>query len=270
MKCAINPSVITLTTDFGLEDEYVGVMKGVILGINPEVKIIDISHYVNPQDVKWASFLVFYSYKYFSKGTIHVVVVDPGVGSERDIICVKANGHIFLCPDNGIITKVVENVNPKGIYLVKNEKYFLSCISDTFHGRDIFAPVAAHLSIGRPFTNVGPKIKEIKRIKLPGIKKTARSIKGEIMHIDRFGNIVTNIEKNIISEIESNYEFIKVEVAEVNVKIKGIKKSYQEVKVGQLLSVIGSRELLEISKNKGNAAKFLEAKTGMTVKVSII
>lgn len=260
-------SIITLITDFGLEDEYVGLMKGVILGINPNAEIIDISHFISPQDIKWASYFLYYSYKYFPKGTIHVVVVDPGVGSGRRIICVKADGHIFLCPDNGVITKVIENITPEGISIVNNEKYFLKNVSDTFHGRDIFAPVAAYLSIGRAYTSVGSKIEDIKRIGLPDINQISDSIKGEVIHIDRFGNIVTNIEKSRIDEFKKQNRDIIIKIADK--KIEGISKSYQEVEKGELLSIIGSRGLLEIAVNNGNAADILDINKGKEVKMYI-
>lgn len=157
MEYNIDPSIITLTTDFGIKDEYVGLMKGVILDIDSEARIVDLSHSVSPQNLVWPNYLIYYSFRYFPKGTVHIIVVDPGVGTERGIICVKAEGHIFLAPDNGVLTKILDGVTIAGVRKVKNKEYFLSQISDTFHGRDIFAPVSAHLSTGRSYTSVDRK-----------------------------------------------------------------------------------------------------------------
>lgn len=266
MEYNIDPSILTLTTDFGLKDEYVGLMKGVILDINSEARVVDLSHSVTPQNLIWPNYLIYYSFRYFPKGTIHVVVVDPGVGTEREIICVKAEGHIFLSPDNGVLTKVLNEVSIQGIRKVENEEYFLSQVSDTFHGRDIFAPVAAHLSTGRSYTSVGPEVtEEIEKIDLPQVQKVSKGLKGEVIHIDRFGNIVTNIEKEMIEELNIASEDVKVQLT--GREIKGIKNSYQQVNKGGLLSIVGSRGLLEISANKENASRILEVRQGTPVEV---
>src|SRR6056297_2820002 len=141
-------SMITLTTDFGLRDEYVGLMKGVIKSINPMVPVVDLTHHIPPQNVRWAAHLIYYSFRYFPKGSIHVIVVDPGVGSSRQIKLIKSSGHLFLFPDNGLISKVFNKYKADEMWTVSNRAYFLRDISSTFHGRDIFAPVAAHLSMG--------------------------------------------------------------------------------------------------------------------------
>ncbi len=259
--------IITLITDFGLKDEYVGLMKGVMLDINPKLRIVDISHYVSPQDIIWASYLSYYSYKYFPKGSIHLAIVDPGVGSNRGIICIKVDGYIFICPDNGIITKVIEHKRPNEIHEVKNKEYFLKNTSNTFHGRDIFAPIAAHLSLGANCKDLGPKIKDVKKINLPRPKQSVKAIEGEVIHIDRFGNIITNIEENMIDKLKANSEFVTVKIK--NKKIKGISNSYQDVRKGQFLAIIGSRGLLEISANNKNIADILSIQAKKKVRVFV-
>ena len=151
-------SIITLLTDFGTEDAYVGVMKGVILSINPSAEVVDVCHYINPQDLIEAAYLIKSSYRYFPKGTIHIIVVDPGVGGNRLIVAVKLSGHIFLAPDNGVLTLLLDEGEVDTIVRVENTHYFLNSISQTFHGRDIFAPVGSHLSRGVFIENLGSKL----------------------------------------------------------------------------------------------------------------
>ncbi|MGR3218622.1 MAG: SAM hydrolase/SAM-dependent halogenase family protein, partial [Candidatus Anammoxibacter sp.] len=162
-----SPSIVTLLTDFGLHDEYVGVMKGVILGIDRSARIIDLSHSIKPQDIIGAAYVLLSAYKYFPAGTVNLVVVDPGVGSDRKIICVKTKDHIFLAPDNGILSILIAHETPEIIIEVTNKKYFLPEVSNTFHGRDIFAPVAAHLANGVKPEELGEELFAIQEIDIP-------------------------------------------------------------------------------------------------------
>ena len=195
--------VVTLLTDFGLNDEYVGIMKGVILSINPSVTIVDITHHVDPQDVFQAALIIQYAFRYFPEGTIHIVVVDPGVGSDRAIIALKRLGHVFLAPDNGVLTLMLDEAGNEQIVRVDNQRYFLESISRTFHGRDIFAPVGAYLSSGMDITSFGETIpqKDLVRVSVekPYISKAGELV-GTVMWIDRFGNMITNIESGAMNE----------------------------------------------------------------------
>ena len=193
--------IITLLTDFGSQDAYAGIMKGVIAGINHRANIIDICHNIPPQDIFNGAYLLSTSYKYFPKGTIHVAVVDPGVGSQRDIVCVKIREHLFLVPDNGLLSFVVQEERPKSIVRVTNDRYFLPSFSNTFHGRDVFAPVAAYLSLGIKPRQLGSKINQLKQLDIPRpeVKETGQ-LEGQIIYIDRFGNLITNITRALIEQ----------------------------------------------------------------------
>lgn len=195
------PCVITLMTDFGDQDAYVGIMKGVITEVNPRANIIDICHSIPPQDIFKGAYLLYTSYKYFPKGTIHVAVVDPGVGSKRNIVCVETRNYLFLTPDNGILGFIIQEERPKRIIRVTNNNYFLPAPSNTFHGRDVFAPVAAHLSLGIKPKQLGNATKQLEHLSIPQpVRKNTRQLEGQIISIDHFGNLVTNITKSHLEE----------------------------------------------------------------------
>ncbi|MFW6101768.1 MAG: SAM hydrolase/SAM-dependent halogenase family protein [Bacteroidota bacterium] len=265
MKTDTHP-LITLTTDFGIEDDYVGLMKGVIRSINPHVAVIDLTHYIPPQDVAWTAYMLYYSFDYFPKESIHVVVVDPGVGSSRPIKLVKLAGHYFLAPDNGVMTKLVVRYNPEEIWTVNNPEYFLPDISNTFHGRDIFAPTAAHLSNGVSPEKLGEASEKMKTLFLPEPQMKANEITGQIVHIDRFGNLITNIEQGMVTRLPVSPDDLAIHLS--GRSLSGIKSSYNEVEEGNALAIYGSKGLLEISVNKDSAAKKLNLNKGDSVKVS--
>jgi S-adenosylmethionine hydrolase len=273
-------SIITLTTDFGLSDAYVACVKGIILRINPDATIIDISHSIEPQNVLQGAFILHTAHKYFPQSTIHIAVVDPGVGSGRKAIIFKTPSAFFLAPDNGLLSYVVdelyplpaakpsaklgilqeENVGDKvEVFAITNSLYWRQPVSATFHGRDIFAPVAAHLSRGIPPSQLGERIDRIHVFPLSWPYKDSRgNLTGQVVHIDGFGNLITNIrEKDLIG--------MKI-VVEINKQlIHGSSRFYQET---EGLSVItGSFGYLEISFSGSNAAVFLKAKIGDKVKV---
>jgi len=258
-------AIISLITDFGYKDEYVGLMKAVILKINPKVKIIDLNHEIPPQDVVWANYLLESSYKFFPKGTIFLCVVDPEVGTKRKIVIVKTKNYIFVSPDNGILTRVLEKEKPVEIIEARNKKFFLPEISPTFHGRDIMASVSAHLSKGIKLSQFGPPLKEIKKIPLLSPLIKDKSIIGKIIHIDHFGNLVTNIEKDLFNCIVKKKRFF-IEIK--NEKIFKINSFYAESKKGEILAIWGSRNLLEISVNLGDAAKELGVEKNEEVRVN--
>ena len=252
---------IVLLTDFGLKDHYVGVTKGVILAKNKNAQIIDLSHDIESQDVMGAYFLLQNSYRYFPKGTVFVVIVDPTVGSDRDIVCVRTKDYLFLAPDNGVLSFLYKVDKVEEIYNVTNTKYFLPNISNTFHGRDIFAPVAAHLSLGFSTSKLGRKGSSIKRLGTVEPSITDGVVEGEVVSIDKFGNLITNISKNYLEGFSD--ASIKVKGKTIN----GIIRSYAGAKGRDLLATIGSSGYVEISVNRGNAAKKLAAKVGEKVSV---
>lgn len=256
-------NVIALLTDFGTRDHYVGVMKGVILRINRHARIVDISHDVPSQAILEAYFLLSNTYKYFPDGTIFVTVVDPGVGTDRAILAVQTERYLFLAPDNGILGFLEKEGEIRRAVRVQHKKYFLHPVSNTFHGRDIFAPVAAHLSLGLDAGELGPEIARMQRIDAPAPKVTREGvIVGEIISIDHFGNLVTNIPGERLGSPDS------VEVKLGKNVIRHMARSYADGKKGELLALVGSTGHIEISLNKGNAQKKTGAKVGDTVRIT--
>lgn len=258
------PRIITLTTDFGTSDAYVGTMKGVILGINPNVRVVDLTHAVPPQDIYEAAFTIHSAYRYFPKGTIHTVVVDPGVGSDRQAIVCEIDGAFFVCPDNGVLGYLLQGIDggPErrmNVVAIQNPVYQLPEVSNTFHGRDIFAPVAAHLSRGVPLADIGPRVENLVQLPIPMSEISENTITGQIVKIDRFGNAITNISESTLSGEVSGYE-IDVQ----GVRLTHINRAYAESEVGEPLAIIGSFGLLEIAINGGSAEKQLGLKRGDT------
>lgn len=257
--------VITLLTDFGLQDTYVSAMKGMMLKINPEVKIIDLTHLISPQDIKGASYALYSSYRFFPKGTIHIAVVDPEVGSSRRIICAKVAHQYFLAPDNGLLTLVLKAESLHQIFEIDLKKLPPFDISFTFHGRDIFAPVAAYLSIGRAIESFARKIeKPISTLNIFSKVTKGGLLKGEIIHIDGFGNLITNIERKTFVEACKGK---KPMVCIRGHSIQGFSRFYNEARKGELLALWNSSDFLEVSINQGSAMEALRAKQGDTVTV---
>ena len=257
--------IVTLITDFGGSDEYAGVMKGVILKISPSCQIVDVTHQIFPQDITEASLILGNVYPYFSPGSIHVVVVDPGVGSARRPIALSANGHTFVGPDNGVFTMVYLKEGEKRTFELTNQKYFLTEISSTFHGRDIFAPVAAHLSLGLDPKELGKEIYDPTTLPdfTPAVSRT--QIRGKIIHIDRFGNLITNISRDVFTAFTQGKKFaIRVTYLVVN----RISDAYYEGKEGELLALFGSSDWLEISVKNGSAKDLLKVENGEEVTVT--
>ncbi|MCP4745509.1 MAG: SAM-dependent chlorinase/fluorinase [Desulfobacteraceae bacterium] len=264
-------TLITLLTDFGNKDEYAGVLKGVILNVNPRATIVDLNHNIEPQDILGAAYSLKYAYPYFPAGTIHVAVVDPGVGSTRSILAVHVDGHFFLAPDNGLLAPILEIKSPGKLVRVENRNLFLHPISRTFHGRDIFAPVAAYLSQNGKLDKLGPFIQKEQIRPLDGHKPSMpeeNKIQGIVVNIDRFGNLVTNIEDRALKAM-SAWDPKSVVITAGDSLINGLSESYSDVKPGRLLAIIGSRNCLEIAINQGNAAKRLRIPRGVPVNVSL-
>lgn len=249
--------LITLTTDFGLKDPYQGAMKGAILSVNPEARVIDITHLVSPGDIVEGAFVLLESYGFFPDGTVHVAVVDPGVGGMRRPMLVETERFLFVGPDNGLFSLVLRNEKVKRVVQLTEERYFRKEVSNTFHGRDIFGPVAAHLSLGVSPSAFGPEITDILEISLPKPSLEMGVITGEVIYIDSFGNIITNINRG------DALSFGGDAAVELNNKgIEGLKRTYSEVTGGSALALISSSGFLEIAVNGGDAARLFNAQVG--------
>lgn len=250
-------SLITLTTDFGLADSYVGAMKGVILGIDPTAAIVDISHDITPQNVREAAYVIYTAYPYFPPDTVHVVVVDPGVGSRRRAIALRAAQACFVAPDNGVLSYVLARERMKEAVSLTNSRYHRPTVSHTFHGRDIFAPVAAHLARGVPLTKLGEPLSEIVAFPLPRPQvRPDGDVIGHVLHIDRFGNLILDVreEDGVLGE------GLVLEFADHRVQSLG--RTFADVSAGELVAYIGSSGYLEIAVREGNAARLLDMKVG--------
>ena len=256
---------ITLTTDFGMSDYYVGAVKGVILSNNPVARIVDLTHNIAPQDIGAAAFTIFASYRSFEPGTVHLVVVDPGVGSDRRPIVAFAGGYFFVGPDNGVFSYVFDQEPDHIVCHVTATELFRQPVSATFHGRDIFAPVASAVTKGTPLEAFGPSIKDPVRLPSlsPKLSKKGR-LKGRIIHIDRFGNCVTSIDREVFSTEGERKAIVSINGR----KIRSLREFYGEEKgVQNLFAIWGSAGFLEVSARNRSAARLLGAKRGDAVVV---
>ncbi len=239
------PTLVTLTTDFGLADHYVAAMKGVIYSISPKARIADISHEVRPFAIEQAAYLIAQCYRYYPAKTVHVAVVDPGVGSERRAILVEAAAQYFVGPDNGVFSMVIAGEKHK-VRRIDNARYFRHPVSHTFHGRDIFAPVGAYLAAGAAPKTVGPRIDDAVKLELD---------RQRVLHIDRFGNVVTSLRE------------AKGAIRLGKTVVRARATHYAEVEPGKLFAIEGSGGFLEISMNGASAAQRLRCKVGDDVRV---
>ncbi|MEM0344344.1 MAG: S-adenosyl-l-methionine hydroxide adenosyltransferase family protein [Thermofilaceae archaeon] len=266
-----NP-VITLLTDFGARDHYVGSMKGVILSIAPHAVIIDITHCVPKFDVRAGAFLLKAAYKYFPPGTIHVAVVDPGVGTQRRSIAIKTNSYIFIGPDNGLLAPAALEDGVQEVRLIENPRLTRGKVSRTFHGRDIFAPVAAYLACGLPFEEVGPLIEDglnVPSFAHPEVR--AGYLACEVMYIDDFGNVVLNATANDVERAGLTYgTMCRIELKGSLEIVAPFLPTYGYVAEGETLLLINSEDHLELAVNKGNAATRYGLATGDRVAVKAL
>lgn len=260
---------ITLMTDFGLKDGNVGVMKGVIWGIAPQSQIIDLSHLIGPQNVSEAALILSRSAPYFPQGTIHLVVVDPGVGTARRPIAAQIGSQFFVGPDNGILTAWLEQSENRGqksrFYQLDRPQYWLAEVSHVFHGRDIFAPIAAHLANGTALDALGSPISNPLRLQLPQPQPVPNGLLGEIIHIDHFGSLSTNIRREHLDPLLASQAEIIVRLG--SVEIKGMVNTFGERPAGELVALYGSTGSLIISVVNGSAAKRLNIEPGERVEV---
>lgn len=258
---------ITLTTDFGLQDHFIGTMKGVILRQVPNAQIIDICHSVQAFDVFDGALTIAQAYSYFPSGTIHVVVVDPGVGTARRPIVVSTETYRFVAPDNGVLSMVYDREERLRAYHVTAEHYFLQPMSNTFHGRDIFAPVASFLAKGVESSSMGDEVTDYVRFSAPRPKPVnSHTLRGVVLKADRFGNLITNITpQDVPTLFQVPPPAFKIVVGKR--EITEIKTSYAEGAPGEVFGIIGSMGYLEIAANRGSAAKLVEAVKGTDVNI---
>jgi hypothetical protein len=277
------PAILTLLTDFGVSDAYVGAMKGVMLGVNPALTFVDLTHQVAPQNVLQGAFLLGTAWRFFPQGTLHLAVVDPGVGTQQVALVVQYQGHTFLCPDNGLLSFVLPQSAPRRstssagkvapfqphrsplpagfrAYALTTPRYWLPKVSATFHGRDLFAPAAAHLSLGVPMEELGEPVQSLTRLRIPAPLRDGVRLTGCVLHVDRFGNIVTSIPAEALAGMGRD---VMVDVG--GRQIRGLVETYAQ---GQgLVALIGSHGYLEVALANGNAAAELGVGVGEVVKV---
>jgi S-adenosyl-L-methionine hydrolase (adenosine-forming) len=279
----MQPPIITLTTDFGTADTFVGTMKGVILSIAPDAQIVDLTHEIPPQDVHSGAFALASAYRYFPAGAIHVAVIDPGVGTRRHPIAVATPTATFVCPDNGLLSYPLADADahverdafamgrvalPDGWHAthLSNPDFWLQPLSSTFHGRDIFAPAAAYLARGIAVGSLGNRVADLAAFAIPKARQTPGTTIGQVLHIDRFGNLVTNIAQSelpIAGSATRSAENLRIVVQ--GAVIEGLSESYQDGK--DLLALIGSGGTIEIAFRNGSAARTLGATMGADVHV---
>jgi len=252
--------IIALTTDFGLKDPYVAEIKAVILSISPNATIVDITHEIEKFNIGMGAHVLASASPYFPKGTIHVAVVDPGVGTKRRPLIIQTKHGFYIGPDNGVLALAAKSQGIEHIYEIENRKLMLPKISNTFHGRDVFAPAVAHLANGTPPAEFGPEIHEIVTPEFAKIIRRKGVLVGEVMHIDGFGNIITNFgEKEL--ELMNAKDMVNVRLKNVMLKLK-LCRVYAEVETQKPLAIIGSHNFLEVSINQGNAAERFKIKAG--------
>ncbi len=258
-------SIITLLTDFGLKDGYPGVMKGVIYQIAPSVQIVDITHSIAPQNILEGSLVLSRSYPYFPAGTIHVAVVDPGVGTHRRPIAARLGAHTFVCPDNGLLTLALADAQQAGLEIeivhLNQPRYWLPQVSNVFHGRDIFAPVAAHLAAGIPLRDMGERIHDPICISIPTPQRIAGGWRAQVIGIDHFGNLSVNLHPHHLQNMG------EIQVSIAGATIRGLSRTFGDASPGDLVALIDSDNRLSIGVVNGSAAERLKAQVGTPVEV---
>ena len=263
----MSPKIIALLSDLGTRDYFVGAMKGTILSVDSKANIIDITHEVPKGDIQTAAFVLSQAAETFPSGSIFVVVVDPGVGTKRKCILLRTkNGLKFIGPDNGVFTLVAEKFGVSEIYEITNPALMRTTISPTFHGRDIMAPVAAHLSAGVKPVEVGPLLKTFKRLKIPYARLTKGKIQGVILNVDHFGNVITNIESSLISGFAEFGKKLNMKIEGRSLSLKFV-RTFGDVETGALLCYVGSAGFLELARNRGNLAAELKVKVRASISV---
>ncbi len=265
-------SIITLLTDFGSRDEYVGLMKGVILSIHSAATIVDITHQIDRQNLMQAAYAIHGSYRYFPAGSVHLIVVDPGVGTDRSLLALELHNHYFVAPDNGVLSLLLDEGLVDELIDITNSEYFLDTVSHTFHGRDIIAPVGAHIARGVELRQLGDELAPADAIRLTNIRaRTADdgNIVGRIVAVDHFGNLVTNIEHQMITTYGLANQTKRVVIQIGSHTVQGMDRTYGNGHSNIPMALIGSRGYLEIAIPRGNAAQQLNVRSGDRVQVKI-
>jgi S-adenosylmethionine hydrolase len=272
--------IVTLTTDFGTADGYVGTMKGVILSVVSGARLVDISHEIRPQDIRQAAYVLYTAYPFFPPHTVHLVVVDPGVGSARRPVALRTPSGTFVGPDNGVFSYVMAREPVEARVELVDPRYRLPQVSHTFHGRDIFAPAAAHLASGLPIGALGPPVSDPVTFPPPRLEVSPADVIGEVLHADHFGNVITSIGLLAWSDDELSLEpafggvgrgrrvHFRADGAVVAVagqEIAGVHRTYAEVAAGEALALVGSEGHLEIAVREGSAARSLGLRPGDAV-----
>ncbi|MCX5769775.1 MAG: SAM-dependent chlorinase/fluorinase [Candidatus Hydrogenedentes bacterium] len=255
--------IITLTTDFGLRDPYVAAVKGVILTIAPQAQVIDLSHEIAPQSVVEGALFLAGALRYFPRGAVHMAVVDPGVGTNRNPIAVSAGGQTIVCPDNGLPTLFLREFPLQEARIISNPALIRQSLSATFHARDIFAPAAAHIAMGTPMAELGDEIDTIVALDIPKPQKSDKLVTGEILHEDRFGNLITNIHSSLLGRQTPSLIRVK------NHRFTGVHRTYAEAPPCSPLVLFGSSGYLEIAVNGANASAALGLNKGDQVIVEL-
>jgi S-adenosyl-L-methionine hydrolase (adenosine-forming) len=254
--------LIALLTDFGLRDHYAGTMKGVALGVCPEITFVDISHDIPPHDVLGGALELAAAYRYFPHGTIFLVVVDPGVGSSRRGIAAETSDYRFVAPDNGVLSVVFDQMTPKRVVELTDRRYARPTISRTFEGRDRFAPAAGWLAKGLDLAALGRSAGSVVRLEIPSPRVTEEGVDGEVLRVDRFGNLITNIDRVLLEKMSGP---IGVQVG--SREISRLVSTYADASAGELCALVGSSDHLEIAVNGGNAAEALGLGRGGAVQL---
>ena len=264
MKSIHPHPLITLLTDFGTRDAYVASMKGVIFSLNPQAVVVDLSHDVPRHDIQAGALILAAAAPYFPPGTIHLAVVDPGVGGPRRGLAAHCRGHFWVGPDNGLFHLIFRQAPPVSIISLENPAYFHFPISPTFHGRDIFAPVAAHLSLGVDLSRFGPSITDPVYLHWPEPSFGPEAIRGEIIYVDQFGNLISNVRAAELSNWRGGHE---ITLKAGPLTIQGLARTYTGVAAGKFLALVGSHGFLEIACAMGNAARQLNAGVGWPLEI---
>jgi S-adenosylmethionine hydrolase len=259
--------VITLTTDFGLKDPYVAEVKAVILSISPDVVLVDITHEVEKFNTRMGAYILASASPYFLKGTIHVTIVDPGVGTKRQPILIQTQHAYFIGPDNGVMTLAAKKEETIQVRKIVNPRLMMPETASTFHGRDIFAPAAAYLANGSPPEEFGPKLSKIETPAFAEVVRRNDMLVGEIIHIDDFGNVITNFAEKEVADFKDE-NAIGVKLKNDGLKLKFC-KTYGDVGFGKPLALIGSHGFLEIALNQGNAAEKFKLKNGDRISICL-
>jgi S-adenosylmethionine hydrolase len=258
-------SIITLTTDFGVGSPYVASMKGVILSLNPQAVLVDITHAVPPQDVQHGAHALAEGTRYFPPGAIHIAVVDPGVGTQRGIIFASIGRQRYIAPDNGLLSLVAKQADVVEAYSLTFPQFWLPNVSNTFHGRDIMAPVAAHISLGLDPRQLGPRVDRIVELSLTAPRVQAKEVLGEVAFADSFGNLITNITPEVLRT--AGIEPAQATILCGGQRLTGIQRAYADVPAGACLALLSSNGYLEIAVANGNAAESLQLSPGAAVVV---